>query len=786
MNSKMNFGVPRLAFAGLFAIVLLLAFAARASVTFNVSPSSVSNTYFGIITLQITGLTNTETVVVQKYLDANNNGVIDSGDLLVQQYQLTDGQAAVFSGVTNYYVPGDLNPAPGAITTFLGFVPAAANGDISQQLNANYLYKLSSPSGHFSPITNAFTVTSFPFPQTVSGVVYSNNSVAPNSVVILFNAAAISQGLYPLYGTVADGGGNYSIPAPPGSYLPIAFVPGCLASGALTPTVTITTSSGAANLYLTNATQTISGQLQDANDPSIGLPGVFMSANSSAIQIGSGFTDTSGNFVLGAAPGSWKIGFEAMPLHALGYLGPQSSYKVNTSSGSVNGLALGLPKEQAIFYGTILDASNNPLPGVRFTSSDMTGDYEDEGSSFVSGNYYAAALTNGPWSVSVDGYNPAYTNYMFSVPQVQLNGGTNLTAGQACQINFVGVIATNTISGSVKDNNNNPITNVQVYAYGNVNGTGFQPEANTDTNGHYSINVAPGTWTVNVYCGGGQNSLPSNYQCPNSVTVTVTNNNNIVMNFVVQPCGGLQIVTTNLPVGEVNVPYNQFVNASSCSFVNWTNIGGGVPPGITFTGSGDLTGTPSASGLYMFTVQATDGNNNTTNRQLSLTINNGVLVTTTNLPNATNGLFYSQTLQAGNGVAFSSGSAYEWSLSPGSASLPIGLTLNPSGMISGNPSTNGTFNFFVRATDELGGTSDRSLSLTIVSGGPVGTPPPIAVGSYPGGQIFVLYPSAAGTGFALQMTTNLTSGPWIPVTNGVPATGFLFTNNLPAVYYRLH
>ena len=59
--------------------------------TFTNTPTAVSNTYSGIITLQIGGLTNTETVVVQKFMDLNTNGVIDGGDQLVQQFNLTDG-----------------------------------------------------------------------------------------------------------------------------------------------------------------------------------------------------------------------------------------------------------------------------------------------------------------------------------------------------------------------------------------------------------------------------------------------------------------------------------------------------------------------------------------------------------------------------------------------------------------------------------------------------------------------------------------------------------------------
>ena len=73
------------------AALVALSQSARAVVTFTNTPAAVSNTFTGTITLLIGGLTNGETVVVQKYLDANTNGVIDGRDILVQQFNLTDG-----------------------------------------------------------------------------------------------------------------------------------------------------------------------------------------------------------------------------------------------------------------------------------------------------------------------------------------------------------------------------------------------------------------------------------------------------------------------------------------------------------------------------------------------------------------------------------------------------------------------------------------------------------------------------------------------------------------------
>ena len=109
----------------------------NANVTFTITPSAVSNTYNGAITLQVAGLTSGDTVVVQKFLDLNTNGVVDAGDWLVQQFNLTDGQAGmVIGGVTNFNVPGDTDTTPGQITAKLNF----QNGDFMQNIAGQFLF----------------------------------------------------------------------------------------------------------------------------------------------------------------------------------------------------------------------------------------------------------------------------------------------------------------------------------------------------------------------------------------------------------------------------------------------------------------------------------------------------------------------------------------------------------------------------------------------------------------------------------------------------------------------
>jgi len=192
-----------------------------------------------------------------------------------------------------------------------------------------------------------------------------------------------------------------------------------------------------------------------------------------------------------------------------------------------------------------------------------------------------------------------------------------------------------------------------------------------------------------------------------------------------------------------------------------------------------LSGFPTNSRTFVFTVQVNDGAGGSTNQQFSVSISNRVQVTTTTLPGGTNGASYSQQLQAGGGVPFGGGQPYNWTVSSGTP--PSNLTLTTGGLLSGSLATNGTFNFSVRATDSLGGFFDQPLSLSVAS---TNVMPPLTIGTG-GGQIIVFWPASAGTNFALETTTNVATGPWVPATNGMPAVSFVFSNTSPVRFYRL-
>ena len=214
---------------------------------------------------------------------------------------------------------------------------------------------------------------------------------------------------------------------------------------------------------------------------------------------------------------------------------------------------------------------------------------------------------------------------------------------------------------------------------------------------------------------------------------------------------GLAITTTTLPNGIVNAAYStKLASAGGTGTITWSVSKGSLPAGLTLSGSGTISGTPTAAGTSSFTVSATDSSTppQTKTQALSITINPLLSITTTSLPNGLTGTAYSATLQSTGGSG-----TITWSVASGS--LPAGLTLSSAGAITGTPTTAGSSSFTVTAKDS--GTPQQSvqqaLSITIY------TALTITTSSLPGGIVNVAYSatlqSSGGTG---TITWSVTQG----------------------------
>lgn len=170
-------------------------------------------------------------------------------------------------------------------------------------------------------------------------------------------------------------------------------------------------------------------------------------------------------------------------------------------------------------------------------------------------------------------------------------------------------------------------------------------------------------------------------------------------------------ITTVSPLftGTVGVAYAQtFSAAGGTPPYRWTLSGNAG--GLTLdASSGTLQGTPANPGTFSFVVQVTDAAAGSASQAFSVTVDARSLTipTASSLPSGTAGVSYTHTFAVTGGTA-----PYIWSVAGGS--VP-GLTLDPSGVLSGIPSMAGTFTVALQARDAAGLTATRTFSVVIAA-----------------------------------------------------------------------
>ncbi|MEI2641595.1 MAG: putative Ig domain-containing protein [Candidatus Nanopelagicales bacterium] len=175
------------------------------------------------------------------------------------------------------------------------------------------------------------------------------------------------------------------------------------------------------------------------------------------------------------------------------------------------------------------------------------------------------------------------------------------------------------------------------------------------------------------------------------------------------------------PAADVGQPYSyQLTGSGGATPYTWRVAGGSLPPGLTLSADGTLSGTPTTSGNFSATIEMRDAQATTTSAQLTLTVqplppvtpaptNTAVTVApqapriiTRRLPVAHEGVRYRARLQVS--------AAGRWTRVSGA--LPKGVRLTTGGILRGKPRTTGRYGFV--ADVQVGGLhSERSLVLRV-------------------------------------------------------------------------
>ena len=150
------------------------------------------------------------------------------------------------------------------------------------------------------------------------------------------------------------------------------------------------------------------------------------------------------------------------------------------------------------------------------------------------------------------------------------------------------------------------------------------------------------------------------------------------------------VATQGTRISNIDVSFDGDVE-----FENYVIASGALPAGLTLNeNTGIISGTPTESGVFNFSVKAT------LDKWITQTNSYRITVSTTALAAGEVGVAYNQSIVGQSGT---------FAISEGA--LPAGLTLAENGRISGTPTEAGTFNFKVSITN---GEDVVELSLSIV------------------------------------------------------------------------
>lgn len=200
-------------------------------------------------------------------------------------------------------------------------------------------------------------------------------------------------------------------------------------------------------------------------------------------------------------------------------------------------------------------------------------------------------------------------------------------------------------------------------------------------------------------------------------------------------------ITNSPPGGSVGTAYLfQFTATGGTGSYTWTqnvDSGGNLPPGLSLSSAGAISGTPTATGnepiAYSFGVFVTDSSGNDFGQgNFSITISPCLPTvspaSTSPLPNAEVQINYSQTFTTSG----CSGTTYTFILS---GSGPPGLNLSATGVLSGQPQKAGSYSFEVAVFDSNNHlVANPTYSLTVVGAPSITTTSPL-----PGGTVGLPY-----------------------------------------------
>ncbi|WP_316739376.1 putative Ig domain-containing protein [Pedobacter aquatilis] len=248
------------------------------------------------------------------------------------------------------------------------------------------------------------------------------------------------------------------------------------------------------------------------------------------------------------------------------------------------------------------------------------------------------------------------------------------------------------------------------------------------------------------------------------VPISITVNPQIVFN------------TTLLSNGTVGFQYSKQIDLATGGTPTFTYAlasGNTLPAGLSLGANGTISGTPTTSGNYNFSILVTDIQGCTATATYNLIITASLVLTPGNLPDGITGILYPpQTIPAATGGT----EPYVYS----AINLPLGLTFDPTNrQITGTPTTIGTYTVPVTVTDANGNSVTSGYVIRVIN--PLVLPSATLANGVTG-RVYTpqIIPSATGgvgpyTYSATGLPTGLTFNPATREIVGTPTVSGTYT-----------
>ena len=296
---------------------------------------------------------------------------------------------------------------------------------------------------------------------------------------------------------------------------------------------------------------------------------------------------------------------------------------------------------------------------------------------------------------------PVYAAAQKNLPVISSLSPASTTAGTAVLV---------TVSGSNFTNGSLVMWNSAAQSTTPVNSTTLRFSVTS------TMAAVAGTAKVSGYTSGrfGGTSATLSFTI-NPATTTTTTTTTTTATTTTTTTTPLAITTTSIPMGTTGTAYAATLGASGGTPpYSWSVASGTLPPGVTLSSAGALSGTPTTSGSYSFMASVKDSGASTPQSfTYSTSIAQGaaaLAISTASIPVGTAGTAYpTTTLAATGGTA-----PITWTVATGST-IPAGLALSPTGAISGTPTTAASYSFAVQAKDAANNSATQTYTMTVAA-----------------------------------------------------------------------